>query len=39
MNFAHLPELGWLVGCPFSLVLMLLSAVLPYLFFKPRGWL
>jgi magnesium transporter len=39
MNFERLPELGWPLGYPFSLLLMLLSAVLPYAFFKRRGWL
>jgi len=27
------------LGYPFALGLMVLSAVLPYLFFKNRGWL
>ncbi len=39
MNFALMPELGWPLGYPVALVLMVLSAVLPYLFFKRRGWL
>jgi len=39
MNFDHMPELHWMVGYPFALGLMVLSAVLPYLFFKRRGWL
>tara|TARA_Y100000815_G_scaffold78817_1_gene67859 strand:- start:2365 stop:2577 length:213 start_codon:yes stop_codon:yes gene_type:complete len=39
MNFKHMPELEWLLGYPFALGLMVLSAVLPYLFFKNRGWL
>lgn len=39
MNFEHMPELEWLVGYPFALVLMALSAILPYMFFKRRGWL
>ncbi|WP_454184717.1 magnesium/cobalt transporter CorA [Parvibaculum sp. MBR-TMA-1.3b-4.2] len=39
MNFEHMPELEWLLGYPFALGLMVLSAVLPYLFFKNRGWL
>jgi magnesium transporter len=39
MNFARMPELGWLLGYPFSLVLMVISAILPYLIFKQRGWL
>jgi magnesium transporter len=39
MNFKHMPELEWLWGYPWALVLMLLSAVLPYFFFKRKGWL
>lgn len=39
MNFEHMPELEWAAGYPFALGLMLLSAVLPYLYFKKRGWL
>ncbi|MBA2770582.1 MAG: magnesium transporter CorA family protein [Sphingomonas sp.] len=39
MNFDHMPELHWLLGYPFALVLMLLSAILPYLWFKKKGWL
>jgi magnesium transporter len=39
MNFDIMPELKWVVGYPFALVLMVLSAVLPYLYFKRKGWL
>ncbi|TIU17101.1 MAG: magnesium transporter, partial [Mesorhizobium sp.] len=39
MNFDAMPELKWLLGYPFALGLMVLSAVVPYLFFKRRGWL
>lgn len=39
MNFAAMPELDRPWGYPFALGLMVLSAVLPYLFFKRRGWL
>ena len=39
MNFEHMPELEWLLGYPFALGVMILSAVLPYLFFKRKGWL
>lgn len=38
MNFKILPELEWAWGYPWALVLMVLSAVLPYLYFKRRGW-
>ena len=39
MNFAHMPELGWLFGYPFALGLMLLVSVTLYVAFKGRGWL
>jgi magnesium transporter len=39
MNFDLMPELGWPVGYPFALALMVGSAIAPYLFFKRRGWL
>ncbi len=39
MNFDHMPELHWVLGYPFALVLMVLSAILPYLWFKKKGWL
>jgi len=39
MNFQVLPELAWDYGYPFALLLMVISAILPYWFFKRRGWL
>jgi magnesium transporter len=39
MNFKHMPELDWGWGYPYGLLLILLSAVLPILWFKRRGWL
>ena len=39
MNFDVMPELKWVAGYPFALTLMVLSGVLPYLFFKRKGWL
>jgi magnesium transporter len=39
MNFDYLPELSWPLGYPFALGLMVASAVVPYLFFKRKGWL
>jgi magnesium transporter len=39
MNFHVMPELSWLFGYPFALGLMIGSAILPYLYFKRRGWL
>ncbi len=39
MNFRFMPELHWTVGYPFALVLIAVSGVAPYLFFKKKGWL
>ncbi|HEX5958875.1 MAG TPA: CorA family divalent cation transporter, partial [Hyphomicrobiaceae bacterium] len=39
MNFKHMPELDWWVGYPMALVLMVVSAVIPWLYFKRKGWL
>lgn len=39
MNFQHMPELKWTWGYPLALVLMLGSAVVPYLVFKYKRWL
>ncbi len=39
MNFDIMPELHWDWGYPFSLGLMVASSILPFLYFKRRGWL
>ena len=39
MNFAFMPELQWQYGYPLALLLMVLSAVVPMLYFRKRGWL
>lgn len=39
MNFTFMPELKWPLGYPLACVLMVLSALLPYWYFKRRGWL
>lgn len=39
MNFHFMPELDWPLGYPFAITLMILSAWLPYTFFKRKGWL
>ena len=38
MNFKNMPELSWAWGYPYGLVLILLSAILPILWFKWRRW-
>ncbi len=39
MNFDVMPELHWITGYPFALVLMLVAGVVPVVWFKRRGWL
>ncbi|WP_375412541.1 magnesium transporter CorA family protein [uncultured Bradyrhizobium sp.] len=39
MNFRVMPELQWEHGYPMALIMMLLAAVLPYVFFKWKKWL
>lgn len=39
MNFHNIPELSWQFGYPFALTLMIISAWLPYKYFKKKKWL
>ena len=39
MNFRIMPELDFGYGYPMALGLMVLSAIMPYLYFKRKGWL
>jgi magnesium transporter len=39
MNFDYMPELHWLLGYPFSLLLMLIISLILYRTFKRRGWI
>ncbi|MBL0371993.1 magnesium transporter CorA family protein [Rhizobium sp. KVB221] len=39
MNFDIMPELKWGIGYPWAMLLMVLSAAMPFLYFKKRGWL
>lgn len=39
MNFHHMPELDQWWAYPISLLIMMISAITPYLWFKRRGWL
>ncbi len=39
MNFHHMPELEWISGYPMAVLIMLLTAILPYLYFRKKGWL
>jgi len=38
MNFRHMPELGWVEGYPMALGMMAVSALIPYLYFRAKGW-
>ena len=38
MNFHFMPELAWPWGYPFALVLIAVSALLPLLWFRHKGW-
>jgi magnesium transporter len=38
MNFKHMPELDWPYGYPMALILMLLSAALPFYYFRWKKW-
>ncbi|MEU0663862.1 magnesium and cobalt transport protein CorA [Streptomyces lavendulocolor] len=39
MNFDHMPELHWVYGYPFAILLMALVCSSLYVVFKKRGWL
>ena len=39
MNFKNMPELAWELGYPMAIVIMILAAILPYLFFRWKRWL
>ena len=39
MNFKHMPELDFEFGYPLAIVVMVLAAVLPYMWFKWKKWL
>jgi len=39
MNFTFMPELHSVLGYPIAVGVMVTSAVLPYLWFKRKGWL
>ncbi|WP_429812170.1 magnesium transporter CorA family protein [Ensifer sp. B1-9] len=39
MNFRVMPELEWQLGYPWALAAMVISAVIPFFFFRWKGWL
>jgi len=39
MNFKLMPELEWAWGYPSSIAMMVVSAIIPFFFFRWKGWL
>jgi magnesium transporter len=39
MNFKYMPELEWPLGYPLALGLIVVSAIIPLVWFKKRGWM
>jgi len=39
MNFHYIPELNWTYGYPYAWGFMILSAVLPLLWFRAKSWI
>ncbi|HUR17790.1 MAG TPA: magnesium/cobalt transporter CorA [Acidimicrobiales bacterium] len=39
MNFDHMPELGWSLGYPFAVSLMVLTSASLFVMFRRRDWL
>jgi magnesium transporter len=38
MNFKYMPELDWAWGYPYGLIVIAISALVPLVWFKWRGW-
>ncbi|AXN02280.1 magnesium/cobalt transporter CorA [Candidatus Purcelliella pentastirinorum] len=39
MNFIFMPELKWIFGYPFAIILMIVAGLAPYFYFKQKNWL
>jgi magnesium transporter len=39
MNFAEMPELQWPFGYAYAVLMMALCALVPYFYFRKKGWL
>jgi magnesium transporter len=39
MNFKNMPELEWAYGYEYALVLIFITALIPFIWFKTKGWL
>jgi magnesium transporter len=38
MNFKHMPELDWPWGYPLAILIMIVSAIGPFFYFRRKGW-
>ena len=38
MNFHDMPELSWTFGYPYGLAMIAISAAIPLIWFKVKGW-
>jgi magnesium transporter len=38
MNFKHMPELEWGFGYPFTVLVLILSFIIPLIYFKRKKW-
>lgn len=38
MNFQHMPELSWTYGYPYAIGLMIVVSVIPFVWFRKKGW-
>ena len=38
MNFKNIPEYEWVFGFPYALGLMVISAAIPFIYFRRKGW-
>lgn len=39
MNFEHMPELSWDYGYPMAIGIMIMCAIVPFVYFRKKGWL
>ncbi len=39
MNFKFMPELEWIYGYPVAVTLMIISGIIPLVYFSKKGWL
>ena len=39
MNFKKMPELDWAFGYPMAVSLMIITAIVPFIYFRKKGWL